>query len=67
MMSVMCAVSVCLSILLFISYLFSCLAKRHLFIPVFQNSAPVTQENSCPADVTPAKKKKEVNAGQIER
>lgn len=31
------------------------------------NSAPVTQENSRPADVTPAKKKKEVNAGQIER
>lgn len=31
------------------------------------NSAPVTQENPRPADVTPAKKKKEVNAGQIER
>ncbi|XP_075905806.1 E3 ubiquitin-protein ligase rnf168 [Nelusetta ayraudi] len=31
------------------------------------NSAPVTQENSRPADVTPAKKKKEANAGQIER
>lgn len=47
-------------------YFFHSLAKRHLLIPVFQNSAPVTQENSRSADVTPAKKK-EINAGQIER
>ncbi|XP_056229616.1 E3 ubiquitin-protein ligase rnf168 isoform X1 [Seriola aureovittata] len=31
------------------------------------NSAPVSQENFHPAEVTPAKKKKEVGAGQIEK
>lgn len=38
-------------------------------LPIFilQNSAPAPQENSRPVDITPAKKKKEVNAGQIEK
>lgn len=48
-------------------YLCSCLANGHLVILVLQNSAAITQENSRPADITPAKRKKEVNAGQIER
>lgn len=40
---------------------------RHLLILIFQNSAPVAQGNARPADIIPAKKKKEVHAGQIER
>lgn len=48
-------------------FIFIVYTKRQLLILVFQNSAPVAQENSRPADITPAKKKKEVNAGQIER